>query len=60
MSKDEIQRMMDSMDPLEAAALLADSARKLFPVLDDEERQSFLLNLVEGADQGSDVGLVHF
>lgn len=60
MSKEEFQRMIDSMDPLEAASLLSDAARKLFSILDDEARQSFLLNLVEGVDQGSEVGLVHF
>lgn len=60
MSRDEIQRMLDSMEPLEASDLLANSARRLFSVLDDEERQSFLVNLVESADQGSEAGLVHF
>ncbi|MDQ7784341.1 MAG: hypothetical protein RDU20_15755 [Desulfomonilaceae bacterium] len=60
MSKEEIQRLIDSMAPGDAAELLADSARKLFTALDEEERRGFLINLIEGADRESEAGLVHF
>ena len=60
MSKDEILRLMASMEPIEAAAILMDAAKRLFTVFDDDRRQSFLLDLIESVDQTSDAGLVHF
>jgi hypothetical protein len=59
MSPDQLQHLLDSMDPEEALAALAAAAKKLLPLLGEEARLNFMLRLV-GAAGGDKVGsLVH-
>jgi hypothetical protein len=60
MSKAEIKRIVDSMDPGEAAKEIADVVKELLSILSEESRQEFLVDLIgdERADEES--GLVHF
>lgn len=55
----EIMKMVERMDPEEALAEMAKALRKLFPVLDEETRTRFLLNLT-GESKGDKVSsMVH-
>jgi hypothetical protein len=59
MSPDQLQHLLDSMDPQEALAALAAAAKKLLPLLGEEARLNFMVHLV-GAAGGDKVGsLVH-
>jgi len=59
MSKDEIQRVVDSMDPHDAVEAIVSATRKLLSLLDEEARRNFLVGMV--GDEGHDkiAGLVH-
>jgi hypothetical protein len=59
MSKGRIQQLVESMDPLEAAAEMADAAKSLFSLLGEEALRDFLANLIGDGGQDKIVGLVH-
>lgn len=59
MSKAEIQHVIESMDPLEAAQELAVTAKKLFSLLGEEALRDFLTNLIGDGGQDKLTGLVH-
>lgn len=59
MSKAEIQHVIESMDPLEAAQELAVAAKKLFSLLGEEALRDFLTNLIGDGGQDKLTGLVH-
>jgi len=58
-SKNDIQQIVDRMDPEEAASAIALVTKRLFPLLNEEARLKFIMSL--GGDSGEDkVGsLVH-
>lgn len=60
MSEGEIQQLIDSMDPIEAAHELAVAAKKLFSLLGEEALRDFLTNLTGDGGQDKIAGLVHF
>ncbi len=59
MNKGRIQKLIESMDPHEAASQMADAAKELFSLLGEEALRDFLGRLSE--DEGHDkvAGLVH-
>jgi hypothetical protein len=59
MSANKIQKILDAMDPEEALAALALAAKKLFPLLGEESRRQFLLNLGEDSGEDKVVSMVH-
>lgn len=59
MSSDRIQRLVESMDPLEAAKEMAEAAKKLFSLLGEEALRDFLARLIEDKSQEKVAGLVH-
>lgn len=59
MSKGRLQQIIDSMDPLEAAAEMADAAKRLFSILGEEALRDFLSGLIGDASQDRVAGLVH-
>ena len=59
MSKGRIQQVIDAMDPLEAAAEMADAAKKLFSLLGEESLRDFLSNLIGNGGRDKIAGLVH-
>ncbi len=59
MSETRIQQVIESMEPLEAAAELAVAAKKLFSLLGEEALRDFLTNLIGDGGQDKLTGLVH-
>ena len=59
MSKDKIQQVIETMDPLEAAEELAIAAKRLFSLLGEEALRDFLTNLIGEGEQDKITGLVH-
>jgi hypothetical protein len=59
MSSDRIQRVVESMDPLEAAQEMADAAKKLFSLLGEEALRDFLTTLIGKGGHDKITGLVH-
>ncbi|MGD9075588.1 MAG: hypothetical protein PVJ69_10280 [Desulfobacteraceae bacterium] len=59
MSASKIGELVDSMDPEKAAAELAHVIKKLFPLLGEEARLSFVMNLVGESGQDKVASLVH-
>lgn len=59
MSKGRVQELIDSMDPLEAAAEMAQAAKKLLSLLGEEALRDFLTTLIGDERQDKIAGLVH-
>jgi len=59
MNKGRIQKIIESMDPLEAAEEMADAAKKLFSLLGEDALRDFLTNLIGDGGQDKITGLVH-
>ena len=59
MNKGRIQQVIDSMDPLQAAAEMADAAKKLFSILGEDALGDFLTNLIGNGGQDKLSGLVY-
>lgn len=55
----EIQKLIDGMDPREAVAELAGALKTLFPLLDEEDRANFVMNLVGGPGGDKISSMVH-
>jgi hypothetical protein len=60
MSQKEIRKIVDSMDPLEAASALAAAAKRLLPLLDEGTRLDFIVNLIGDEGPDREASLVHF
>ncbi len=56
---EELQRIIDGMDPKKAIAEMAKALRKLFPLLGEDERTDFVMDLIgeSGGDKLS--SMVH-
>lgn len=59
MNTGRIQQLIESMDPLEAAAEMADAAKGLFSLLGESALRDFLANLIGDGGQDKVSGLVH-
>jgi hypothetical protein len=55
----EMERIIDGMEPKEAVAEMTEALKKLLPLLDEDERIRFFMNLV-GESSGDNVSsMVH-
>jgi len=59
MSVDKIQQLVNSMNPDEAASAIALVMKNLFPLLDEEARLKFVMNLVGESGEDKVASLVH-
>ena len=59
MSVEQIQSLIDTMDPKEAASTIAHILKKLFPLLDEDARLQFVMNLIGDAATDKVASLVH-
>jgi hypothetical protein len=59
MNKSELQRVLDGMDPEQALRELAEGLRQIFPLLGEEARLQFVVNLVGESGADKVAGLVH-
>jgi hypothetical protein len=59
MSLNRIDELLMGMDPEEALAALAQAAEKIFPLLDEEARLTFWVNLMGGAGNDKVASMVH-
>lgn len=59
MSKGRIEELVDSMDPIDAAKEMAETAKKLFALLGEEALRDFLTDLIGDGGQDKITGLVH-
>lgn len=59
MSVDKIQELVNSMNPDEAASAIALVMKNLFPLLDEEARLKFVMNLVGESGEDKVASLVH-
>jgi hypothetical protein len=59
MSASKIAEVVDSMEPEEAAAELAVVVKKLFPLLGEEARLNFVMNLVGESGEDKLASMVH-
>lgn len=59
MSASKIAEIVDSMEPEKAAAELARMIKKLFPLLGEEARLDFVMNLVEESGEDKLASMVH-
>lgn len=55
----EIQKIVEGMDPKEAAGELAEALKKLFLILDEQERTDVVMNLVGESEGDKLSGMVH-
>jgi len=54
-----IQKLLDDMEPAQAASEIAVVMKKLWPVLDEDARIRFVMGLVGEAGQDNVTSLVH-
>ncbi len=59
MSVSKIRQIVDGMNPEEAAMEMADVMKGIFPILGEEARLSFVMNLVGESGQDKVASLVH-
>ncbi|MGD8230254.1 MAG: hypothetical protein PVH82_15565 [Desulfobacteraceae bacterium] len=59
MGTSKIGEIIDSMEPEKAAAELARMIKKLFPLLGEEARLSFIMNLVGDSGEDKLASMVH-
>jgi len=59
MSTDKIQKLVDHMEPEEAALALTSVLRKVFPLLEEEARLKLVSNLVGTPSDEKVTSLVH-
>jgi len=55
----QIQQVIDGMDPEEALAAIAVAVKKLFSLLNDEARINFVVNLVGDSADDKVASMVH-
>lgn len=59
MSVDKIQSLVNNMAPQEAASALSLVIKNLFPLLDEDARMRFVMNLVGDSGDDKVTSLVH-
>ena len=59
MSVDKIQSLVNSMEPQEAASALTLVIKDLFPLLDEDGRIKFVMNLIGDSGDDQVTSLVH-
>ena len=59
MSTDKIQALVNNMEPQEAASALAFIIKGLFPLLDEDARIKFVMNLIGDSGDDKVTSLVH-
>ena len=59
MSASKIGELVDSMEPEEATTELAHVIKKLFPLLGEEARLDFVMNLVDETGEDKLASMVH-
>ncbi len=59
MTMSMIQKLLDDMEPAQAASEIAVVMKKLWPVLDEDARIRFVMGLVGEAGQDTVTSLVH-
>ena len=59
MSTDKIQELLDSLEPEEAATTITTVMKNLFPLLDEEARLRFVVELIGESGDEKDASLVH-
>jgi hypothetical protein len=59
MSPDRLQQVIDALEPEEALAALAVAAKKLLPLLGEEARLKFMMNLLGAAGGDKVTSTVH-
>jgi hypothetical protein len=55
----QLRQLIDNMDPQEAAAEISQAMKNLFPLLTEEVRLEFIMNLTGNSDKDKIGGLVH-
>jgi len=55
----QIQKILDRMEPDKAITEIASALKKLFPLISDEERLNFVVNLIGGAGDDKVASMVH-
>jgi len=59
MSTDKIQEIVEKMEPEEAASAITQVLEKLFPLLEEDTRLRFVINLVGDPSDEKLTSLVH-
>jgi hypothetical protein len=59
MSVDKIQSLVNNMEPREAASALTSIIKNLFPLLDEDVRIRFVMNLIDDSGDDKVSSLVH-
>jgi hypothetical protein len=59
MSTDKIQTLVNNMEPQDAASALAFVIKGLFPLLDEDTRIKFVIDLIGDSDDDKVSSLVH-
>ena len=59
MSVDKIQELVDTMEPKEAVSAIGLVMKTLSPVLDEEDRLTFVMSLVGESPEDKVASLVH-
>ncbi len=55
----DIQKLLEGMDPAQALPEIAGALKKILPLVTDEERLHFVVNLVGGESSDKVASLVH-
>jgi hypothetical protein len=55
----DIQKLLEGMHPAQALPEIAGALKKILPLVTDEERLHFVVNLIGGASDDKVASLVH-
>jgi len=56
---EEMKKIIDGMEPREAVAKMTDALKRLLPMLDEDERIHFFMNLVGESGEDNVSSMVH-
>ena len=59
MTTEKLKQIIEQMEPGEAISSLALVLKDLFPLIDEDDRVQFIVNLVGSAGDDKVVGMVH-
>lgn len=59
MSIERFKQIMEEMDPKKAASVIGNLLKEIFPLLDEDARLEFVLNLIGDSDDDKVTSLVH-
>jgi hypothetical protein len=54
-----IQKLLESMDPSQAVPEIAEVLKKILPLVTDEDRLNFMVNLIGGESSDKVASMVH-